>query len=325
MPLPPTVLVVAATNDLGADLVVRDLANHETNVHRIDPNDLAKSGVLRLTGCADNESLRFLLSDENRTTPSTSIVSVFWWHPDPPEGWAEGESRAVLEGLLYGLEDVMWVNHPHRASAAKPGPAQLKQAAKVGLRTPHTIYTNDPEEAVRFADKHNDRAVCKTLTGHSRRFVPARIVTAEQIQAEAESVRRAVHYFQQPVEKVYDIRLTAIGDRLFPCKITAQDGVLDWRAAPEEKLSFDAVGMSQPLVKKVRKLMGQLRLEYAALDFAVDASGSWWFLEANPSGQFGFVQAATDMVISRAIADHLVSCARDSSAELSEGVEGLFG
>ncbi|MGW0580095.1 hypothetical protein ACWD25_29955 [Streptomyces sp. NPDC002920] len=302
-------LVVAAPGDLSADLVVRELTGRGTDVHRIDPNDLVKPGVLRLTGYADNEPLRFVLADEHRTTPSAAIVSVFWWHPDAPEGWSQGESRAVLEGLLYGLEGVLWVNHPHRAAAAKPGPGQLKQAATLGFRTPHTIYTNDPEEAARFAGEHNGRAVCKTLTGHSERFVPARIVTADEIEADAAAVSRAVHYFQQPVEKVYDIRLTVIGDRLFPCKINGKGGKLDWRVVPEEELSFEPVAVSQPLVKKIQKLMGQLGLEYAALDFAVDSHGTWWFLEANPSGQFGFVQAATGMVISRSIAEHLVETA----------------
>ncbi|MEU3618835.1 hypothetical protein ABZ725_41910 [Streptomyces sp. NPDC006872] len=319
MLLPPTVLVVAAPGDLSADLVVRELDNRGTDVHRINPADLVKPGVLRLTGYADEDPLRFIISDEHRTTPSASIVSVFWWHPDAPEGWAQGESRAVLEGLLYGLEGVVWVNHPLKSAAAKPGPGQLKQAAMLGFRTPRTIYTNDPMEAVAFADEHGGQAVCKTLTGHSERFVPARIVTAEEIEADADAVRRAVHYFQQPVEKVHDIRLTVIGERLFPCKVTSRGGSLDWRAVPEEDLRFEPVRMSQGLIKKVERLMLQLGLEYAAFDFAVDASGTWWFLEANPSGQFGFVQAATGMALSRAIAEHLYESAMASRVFTPDG------
>ncbi len=319
MPLPPTVLVVAAPGDLSADLVVRELSERGTDVHRIDPNDLGDPGVLRLTGYADDEPLRFVLSDEHRTTPSAAIVSVFWWHPDAPEGWSQGESRAVLEGLLYGLEGVLWMNHPHRSAAAKPGPRQLKRAAALGFRTPQTIYTNDPEEAGRFAEEHGGRAVCKTLTGHSERFVPARITTVEDIAAGADSIRKAVHYFQQPVEKVHDIRLTVVGDRLFPCKITSGNGSLDWRSVPEEELSFEPVGVNQPLVKKVQKLMTEFGLEYAAFDFAVDSSGTWWFLEANPSGQFGFVQATTGMVISRAIGDHLIVSAMASRVFTPDG------
>ncbi|MFD4608243.1 hypothetical protein ACFWOT_09015 [Streptomyces sp. NPDC058440] len=308
MTLPPTVLVVAAPSDLSADLVVRHLSEH-ANVHRVDPNDLVKPGVLRMTGHADDKPLRFELADEHRTTLSSAIVSVWWWHPDPPDGWAQAESRAVLEGLLYGLEGVLWVNHPSRAAAARSGPTQLNRAANLGFRIPDTIYTNDPREAVNFALDHGGEAVCKTLLGHSERFVPARVVTVEEIEAERESIRKAMHYFQQPVQKVYDVRLTVVGDRLFPCKVSSRGGDLDWRAVPEEELSFEPISISLPLAQKVRKLMGLLGLEYGALDFAVDAAGTWWYLETNPSGQFGFVESTTGMVISRAIADHLVQSA----------------
>lgn len=308
MPLPPTVLVVAAPDDLGADLVVRQLTQRETDIHRIDPNDLARPGVLRMTGSSDEGPLRFKIEDEHRVTLSPSIVSVFWWHPEPAAGWAQTESRTVLENFLYGLDNVLWVNHPHRNRAARPGPSQLKAAANLSLRTPPAVYTNDPAEAIRFAESYGGKVVCKTLTGHSERFVPARIVTLEDIEADAENVRESMHYFQQPVDKVYDVRLTVIGDRMFPCKITSSQG-LDWRAVPEQDLTFEPTAIGLPLATKVTKLMSSLGLEYAAWDFAVDSSGTWWFLEANPAGQFGFVEAATGMVISRAIADHLTQAA----------------
>lgn len=306
-PFHPSVLVVAAPDDLGADLVVRELEGHQVDIHRVTPNDLARPGLLKMTGHSDEEPLRFRLSDEHRTTLSSSIVSVFWWHPEPAEGWEQTESRFVLENFLHGLDNVLWVNHPHRALTARPGPVQLKVAHDLGFHTPPAIYTNDPDEAAEFASEHGGQVVCKTLVGHPDRFIPARIVSVEEIRAGAESIRLAVHYFQRIVDKVHDIRLTVIGERLFPCKITAEG--LDWRAVPEQEQRYEAVGISQPLAVKVGKLMSRLGLEYAALDFSVDRSGTWWFLEANPFGQFGFVQATTGMAISRAITDHLTQAA----------------
>jgi hypothetical protein len=318
MLLSPCVLVVAAPGDLGADLVVRELESRDADVHRIDPNDLARPGVLRMSGHSDNEPLRFRIDDGHRRTLSASIVSVFWWHPEPPNEWAQGESRTVLESFLYGLDGVLWVNHPHKILAAKPGPAQLKLASSLGFRTPPALYTNDPDDAAAFAREHGGQVICKTLTGHPEQFVPARIVTAEEIEADGENVRQAVHYFQQLVDKVHDIRLTVIGERSFPCKITTSQGV-DWRAVPEEELAFEPTSISLPLATKVNKLMSELGLEYAALDFSVDASGTWWFLEANPSGQFGFVQAATGMIIARSIADHLTQAAMATRVFTSDG------
>jgi hypothetical protein len=308
MPLPPTVLVVTSPGDLGADMVIRQIQERGVSIHRVDPSDLARPGVLTMTGLSDGEPLRFTLSDAHRSTLSQSVVSVLWWHPGLPGGWEQQESRVILEDFLFGLDDVLWVNHPHRALSARPGPRQLRLAASLGLRTPPALFTNDPSRAVTFAREQGGRAVCKTLTAHPSRFVQARLTTAEEIEDAADSVRQAVCYLQRPVDKVYDVRLTVVGDRAFPCKVTS-GGALDWRAAPERDLRFEAVGASLPLVQKVQRLMDALGLEYAALDFAVDRDGTWWFLEANPFGQFGFVEAATGMVISRAVSDHLVQTA----------------
>lgn len=308
MPLPPTVLVVTTPEDLGADLVIRQIQERGVNVHRVDPTDLARPGVLRVTGTSDGEPLRFVIEDEHRRTLSQSVMSVFWWHPGRPGGWEQQESRTILEEFLYGLGDVLWVNHPHRAQAARPGPRQLKVASSLGMRTPPALYTNDPEQAAVFAAEHGGEVVCKTLTAHPSRFVQARTVTAGEIREAANHVRQSLCCFQQRVDKVHDVRLTVVGDRMFPCKITA-GGALDWRAVPEGELTFEATGAGRPLAQKVGRLMQELGLEYAALDFAVGRDGTWWFLEANPAGQFGFVETSTGMVISRAISDHLVQTA----------------
>lgn len=308
MPLPPTVLIVTAPDDLGADLVIRQIQERGVDIHRVDPADLARPGVLRMTGVCDGEPLRFTLDDGHRVTLSQSVVSVFWWHPGLPDGWAQQESRVILEDYLFAMDEVLWVNHPVRAVQARPGPRQLRLAATLGLRTPRTLYTNDPEQAAAFADEQGGRVVCKTLTAHPERFVPVRLVSAKEIRDNPEPVRQAVCYLQRPVDKTHDIRLTVVGGRMFPCKISS-DGALDWRAVPGENLGYEAVGLNQPLVHKVAALMGELGLEYAALDFAVDRDGTWWFLEANPSGQFGFIESATGMVIARALSDHLVQTA----------------
>ncbi|MBW8818815.1 MAG: hypothetical protein JF598_11425, partial [Streptomyces sp.] len=42
-----------------------------------------------------------------------------------------------------------------------------------------------------------------------------------------------------------------------------------------------------------------------AFDFAEDGDGTWWFLECNQSGQFGFVEVETGQPIARSIAEWL--------------------
>jgi hypothetical protein len=51
--------------------------------------------------------------------------------------------------------------------------------------------------------------------------------------------------------------------------------------------------------------MAALGLRFAALDFIVAPDGRWWFLEANPNGQWGFIEDATGQPIADAIAADL--------------------
>lgn len=51
--------------------------------------------------------------------------------------------------------------------------------------------------------------------------------------------------------------------------------------------------------------MRALGLAYAALDFVVTPQG-WWYIETNPNGEFGFVQAHTGLPVAERIADLLL-------------------
>ncbi len=50
-----------------------------------------------------------------------------------------------------------------------------------------------------------------------------------------------------------------------------------------------------------------LGLQYSAIDLALDEDGKYWFLEVNPNGQWAFVELATVLQISKAIAELLSS------------------
>jgi len=57
-------------------------------------------------------------------------------------------------------------------------------------------------------------------------------------------------------------------------------------------------------------LVQQLRLKFGALDFLLDKSGVYWFLEINPNGQWGFVEEETGLPISKAMVElfHTAMC-----------------
>ncbi|SCF90374.1 MULTISPECIES: hypothetical protein [unclassified Streptomyces] len=52
-------------------------------------------------------------------------------------------------------------------------------------------------------------------------------------------------------------------------------------------------------------MLNRLGLPYGAFDFVVTPEDEWVFLEVNPSGQYGFIEVATGLSITAAIADYL--------------------
>ncbi|NIL50939.1 hypothetical protein HBK87_10175 [Streptomyces sp. 2BBP-J2] len=111
-------------------------------------------------------------------------------------------------------------------------------------------------------------------------------------------------------DKIADIRLTAVGDRLFAVRIDGAPG-LDWRRSYDD-LAYSLVDPPPDVAKGVRDYLAAFGLTYGAFDFGLDAAGRWHWYECNPNGQFAwFPDAVTDR-ITAALADRLQYPDRDS-------------
>ncbi|MGW6603346.1 MvdC/MvdD family ATP grasp protein [Streptomyces sp. NPDC055036] len=300
---------MTSRDDVTADLVVGNLTKRRLPVHRIDPADLPDK--LRVTGAVEDGLARILIEDEHRSTSTMDIKAIYWRKPATPllkdagshltpavRAWIADESKASLFGILRTL-DVVWVNHPDKNAVAHHKAPQLLAAHKHGFDVPETIFTNVAARAETFVEKHR-QAIVKTLTQRDMEFVPARLVEPGE---DLSGVGAAMHMFQRYIPKVADVRVTVVGERLFAAQITG--GGVDWRSAGENA-TYEPVSVPRGVVQPINRFMTHYGLAYGAFDFAVSKSGPWFFLECNPNGQFGFVEAKTGMAISQAIADYLV-------------------
>lgn len=202
-----------------------------------------------------------------------------------------------------------WLNHPAAISQAEYKPLQLARARACGLSVPQTLITNDAAQARAFVASVS-RAVYKpfTPTGiadpDSYRVTYTTPIAAADVD---ESVRLTAHLFQAWVDKAYEVRLTVVDDTYLAARIdtTSEVASVDWRA------DYDAVTYT-PLPEPpaavrdgVRALLGTLGVRFGCLDFVVAPDGRWWFLEINPNGQWAWIEDATGLPITAAIADAL--------------------
>mgnify|MGYP001182129045 CR=1 FL=1 len=313
-----TVLVLSPETDLTADRVVAELTHRDVPVVRMDTAWFPTR--LTLDTRLDRHRWVGQLRAAHRSVDLTDLRSVWYRSPTAfrfPAGMSQPERRHAgweakfgFGGVLASLP-ILWVNHPHREADACYKPLQLVMARRCGFAVPETIVTNDPDGVRRFARRVDGPIVVKTLStpailesggvsvAHTRRL------TVDDL-ADLSGVDVTAHLFQEFIPKAYEVRLTAVGRRFFATRIEATTPAAqeDWRN-DLDRLTYRPIEVPEGIGYATRRYLDAFGLAYAAFDFAVDHDGRWWFLEANPGGQYGWLQAATGAPISTAMADLL--------------------
>jgi ATP-grasp ribosomal peptide maturase len=311
-----SVVVVTDRFDPTADFVVEELNRREVPVFRFDTSEFPT--VLAVSAELDGQGWHGRIQSARRSVDLAAVSGIYYRRPTAftfHSGmsteecrWAAVQARLGFGGLLASLEP--WLNHPHRIGYCEYKPVQLQAAVTAGLRVPRTLLTNEPDHARAFVADAG-QAVYKPFGGTAAvvdsdgtHQLFATLVTAEQTGTG--SVAHTMHLFQQWVPKAYEVRLTVVDDQFFAARIDARSPAarVDWRA-DYHSLEYTPVETPDLIRDQVKMLLQRLGLRFAALDFVIDPDGEWWFLEANPNGQWAWVETETGMPIAAAIADAL--------------------
>ena len=203
---------------------------------------------------------------------------------------------------------------------------QLQIAAEVGFRIPETLISNDYESVASFSREQSTivkhfapHYFIHPLSGCVRAIGPSEISGFDEIDRASIEVAPAI--YQKKIDKDYEIRLTVIGSRLFPAKISAKNGpaFLDWR--PElgkEECKIEACKLNHGLEQRSLRLMRRLGLVYGCIDLAVGKDGNVYFLEINPGGQFLFVEdMVRELPLLRAFASMMTQSSIDYNLDIT--------
>lgn len=314
----PAVLVIAAQDDWPTDRVVKTLKDG-AEVFRMDTAQFPQE--LTLAGRIDaRQGWSGGLTTAHRAVDLADISAVYYRAPNPfalpatmsePEKrFAAAQARAGLGGIITAL-DCRWVSHPAAMSRAEYKPLQLATARACGLTVPPTLITNNPAAVRTFVGDVGGQAVCKPVAtpvfieDDQLKTVYTRRITEEDL-ADLRGVDTTAHLFQAWIDKAYEVRLTVVGERTFAAEIHAGSGAAhaDWRS-DYASLTYKATTAPHDVTQGVRRYMRRLNLRFAAMDFIASPDGAWTFLEANPCGQWDWIEHATELPIAQAIADEL--------------------
>ena len=206
--------------------------------------------------CLDGEYLAFEVAG-NRPSYYLTIdgirysgedfSAVWYMHPHLPESLLKYEPVEyrqfvhkqffdLRQGLWSVFRNKKWINDPWRAWEAESKIFQLQAAIESGFAVPDTLITSDPEEVTQFYHRHPQGIIVKVLGASPMvgKVIMTNVVKDEYL-SKIESVKLAPSIFQSLVKKDYELRITVVGEKMFPIKIYSQEDQktsIDWRTKP---------------------------------------------------------------------------------------------
>jgi len=211
--------------------------------------------------------------------------------------FVKNEMREVLLSVLHHIENTSFcVNNFSSEYSIDRKPEQLKLANKAGLLIPDSIITNSPYDARNFVKKVGGKCIYKTLTPHvwdnsdnnTLSIARATLVNQSTLQDDF-TIRSCPLLLQEYINKMYDVRVTIMGEFMNAIAFISKDGQppVDWRPAYQQStVDLQEIMIPESVKHKISIFMKTADLVFGTVDFSVDKNGKWWFLEINTQGQF---------------------------------------
>lgn len=309
------ILVVSHEEDPHAIRVIQRLREGGQPVLLFNLAELPNRATLSIEYGRRGRPRMAYVRDRSAPIALDEVTAVWWRRPQAPDlsqvtdphvfQFTANEWNEAISGL-WQLLDVPWMNDPVVDEAASRKARQLRVAADLGLRIPETLITSDPDRAAAFAKARGPgQTIYKTFSCTHQIWRETRLLT-DAAMAEISSVRVAPVIFQEFVHAECDLRITAIGGRLFPAAIRSagRDDLVDFRSTVGEA-ELTVATLPAVIETKLLALLDQLGLVYGAIDLRRTPSGEYYFFEVNTAGEFLFVEERTGLPISQAVADWL--------------------
>jgi hypothetical protein len=312
----PRVLLISNERDASVDWVVRALRARGIPYLRINTERIERYGVT-----VDPATNLWHFSTAKVKYVLDEVKGVWFRRPecsaqvrdapltDAEKNFACGQLQALVLSLSV-LGQNKWLNSPHLNLSAESKIRQLWHAKEFGFSVPDSIITNSRSEALKFTRRHSGDVVLKALhapliteAGASRFIFTQRLEKGhlEGMQA----VEPVPFILQREIHPKIDVRVIVVDNESFSAAAEPHE-FLDWRTGVS-KVSFRPHTIPSQLTTQCVQFLRHLGLRFGAFDFALATDGTYYFLELNPNGEWGWLEKTCGLGISNAIAKALLN------------------
>lgn len=220
----------------------------------------------------------------------------------------KNEWNKTLLGIYSSLRHLPWLNPWRKSYEAENKYLQMEVALRNKLLIPDTVVTNMKTEVLNFTKSHTNVALKLMHQDFYKQENTYKGLYVNKLKAKDfksfSKIGENPIVLQEYVEKDFEVRYTVVGEKHFACKIESQKSKrasIDWRRYDIPNTPHSIIEPPKEIKLSVRLLMKDLGIAYGALDFIVDKSNNWVFLEVNPMGQFLWIEDLTGLRISNEI------------------------
>lgn len=245
------------------------------------------------------------------TTWSFQEIHSFYWrnfcdiNPDAANSLfdmeqlyiAQNDSRSLLESFLIDAPG-KWVNGWTGFQLHQRKPAALNLACQNGATVPKTLYTNDPKAILDFMHPEKEY-IFKPIQGGA---YTRSILKSNLTESRLKRLSIAPVTIQEKITGT-NIRVFRAGDWIEACEIHTAE--LDFRE--DRSVSMSRVALPEHFRQLCKNISNALHLSWTGMDFIRDSSGTYYFLEANPSPMFIGFERLTGLPIGERLIDHILS------------------
>ena len=303
-------LIVSSTIDFSTDLVCYQLMEDKAKFYRLNRDEFLKH---KIVVDLQKKSMIIVIEDEEYEAQFENLKGIYFRAPvflrtqtkaelTVNEQLERNQWNSFLRNMIV-FKNAIWINNPVSTYRAENKMFQLCVAEECGLQVPLTYVSNFAETDLEFNKKYIvkslDTALFYDMKNSKEMFTYSNVVSGVELQEY--DLTSAPVFIQEFLNPKIDCRITYIHEKIFPMKILQNGHGMygDWRLRKDE-LEYVPFELPTYVENAICKIMKKLDLNFGGIDLAIVAD-EYYFIEVNPTGEWGWLEVKTGMKISQAI------------------------
>jgi len=220
------------------------------------------------------------------------------------------EFSVIRSLILTILDDKQWlfkrINMPTKLEV-------LDLANKCNLLIPKTLITSKKTELIDFFD--NSKSIISKSIGDGKHieFKNKSYPFYTQIISSLKKISNTFSpsLFQEYIDKKYELRVFFLDNKFYSMVIFSQNNEktkIDFRNYDFENPNRTGqYELPKSVKKKLINLMNEIGLNTGSIDLIKSKDNKYYFLEVNPSGQFGMTSIPCNYNLHKKVANYLIN------------------